>query len=259
VTTLFSEDYKAGGNTLLDTTRIAQASIPMWQAIFRDNNGSILQAAQGFKTQIQTLKGALESNDRGALQNYLRKAHDFRSGIEEARPREAINGEVYDWARQSGAGEKEAINARPDSLATKFNEEALASLATRTMVPTMVSAALTLNAIEIQKEFSGITIADKANPSFKDGSAAMLSDPEYVANLLYYNKEILLEKLARFEGKFAHIMEAVENKDDAAIAQIIEKASTIRGGMPDHRDPDQMREQFLVERGAQEKPESARG
>ncbi|MCD8498182.1 MAG: prephenate dehydrogenase [Alphaproteobacteria bacterium] len=94
------EDYQKAYNTLLDTTRIANASAPMWQAIFKDNKASIQEASNGFKARLEELKAALESETSDKLLGLIGQAHNFRQGIPEDRPREAIWSEFQDFSAE---------------------------------------------------------------------------------------------------------------------------------------------------------------
>lgn len=238
-----SEDYKEAGNTVLDTTRISRASAPMWIAIFKDNNAAIQKAAQGFENKLTKLKQALQADSPDMLKSYLQKAHDFRSQIPD-RPRESVLAEAADIAEQKG--HHRDIAQRPQSLMEAFDEAALTSLAKRTTVPIIVSAALTLNAIETEKELKGVSIIESANPSFKDGSAAMLTDPGYLADLLYYNKDELLKQLCSFEGEYNTIMDAIRSNDAQVITDYIDKVAAIRSDMPAHKSADDMRGEYVV-------------
>lgn len=111
----------------------------------------------------------------------------------------------------------------------------------------MISAALTLNGMDIAKQLGrNVSLAENANPSFKDGSAAMLSHPEYLTDLLYYNRKHILENIKRFEGRLDHVMDAIRDDNTAEITSIIEQASEIRRSMPAHKGADEMRRDRVV-------------
>lgn len=223
------EDHMKSYNTMLDTTRISVASAPMWLAIFKDNKAAIQMAADGFKTRLAALKDSLEAHDPdqpGTLYDLLNDAHEFRTGIKQDRARETVQAEVADLqAEQLGTPHTRGAVA----LCGMFNEAGQVALAKRTTVPTLISAALTLNAMDVgdPQRTAGL-----ANPSFKDGSAAMLSHPEYLANLLHGNRRYVLEHLTAFEKQMDRIMDAVNREDEAALERLIEQASSIRKSMP---------------------------
>ena len=251
-----SEDYKEAGNTVLDTTRISSASAPMWVAIFKDNNAAIQKAAQGFEEKLTKLKQALQTDSPDMLKGYLQQAHNFRSQIPD-RPRESILAEAADIAEQKGHDRD--IAQTPKTLSETFDKAALTSLAKRTTAPVLVSAALTLNAMETEKELKGVSIIESANPSFKDGSAAMLTDPGYLADLLFYNKEDLLEQLQSFEAEYNTIMDAIRTNDAAAITEYIDKVGAIRSDMPAHKSPDDMRDEYVVNLSEDDIPAAEQG
>lgn len=238
------DDYKRAYNTLLDTTRISVASAPMWLAVFKDNKASIQQAAQGFKAQLSDLKTALASDNPDRLFRLIEESHNFRTGIPETRPRETVWSEVADFSDEKRQG----LFFMKEGLFTTFNEASEISLAKRITVPTLISAALTLNAKDISGQLGKyVSLADNANPSFKDGSAAMLSHPEYLTNLLYFNRDEIFRNIGRFETHLDTIMDAIEQDDSAKIEQIIERASAIRQSMPAHKQPEEMRGDRVVE------------
>jgi len=220
------EDYKKGGESLLATTRIAVGSTAMWIPIFLGNKQAILETAESFKEQLDVLESALD--DRQNLESILRGAHGYRVGFSDEK-REVVQGEVCDFY---------------DSLKSEFNEVAQASFARRIGLPTFIGAAITTNAMDIDKQLTNISLPDLANPSFKDGSAPMLSDPAYVADLLHGNVGVIKEQLNQFRGELGFLVESIRSEDKQAIRTYIEKANAIRSDMPPKASPDIVRKEF---------------
>lgn len=242
---LHGKDYRDFGNTTLDITRIAHASVPMWNAIFEHNQGQVLNAANGFRSQLNALKDALNTDGPEALEALLRPAHQFRKEIAiDERPRESFVSEVIDFIDHEKIEGADARNVK--SLSQAFNAEAKSRLAQRIALPAMISAAITRNAMTVENDLHGVKIAEMANPSFKDGSSVMLSDPAYVANVLYFNRAALLEKLSGFEEKFDRWTDQIGNFNAADISAHINEVSRIRQEMPVHRSHAERRLDFDV-------------
>jgi prephenate dehydrogenase len=69
----------AGG--FRDTTRIAMGSPDVWEGIVLGNRKPILQAIEGFQTELDELKDILKTEDRQDLRRFLEKARDVRMQI----------------------------------------------------------------------------------------------------------------------------------------------------------------------------------
>lgn len=249
-------DYQKAGNTMLDTTRIAGgASADMWLPIFRDNNAAVLASAQGFLSQLDHLKEALNSDTPAALEELLKPAHEFRKRISEPRARESLEGEVYDIAEEFDIDGVDVSNV--SSIQDKFNASANTAMIKRTLIPTILGAAITLNAKDTEENhLTGVEIVNVANPSFKDGSAPMLNNPAYVAGLLFYNRDELQERVATFEQEFDVLFSAIRDNDADAIRAYIDHVSELRKELPAHRSPEEMRDVFTY---ADDEPQSALG
>jgi prephenate dehydrogenase len=244
------EDHKKSGNSMLDTTRIAGGISPdMWAPIFRDNKAAIMMAVQGFEAQLDKVEAALRGGETGALESLLRPAHQFRARIAEDRPRERLAGEVYDIAREQGIDDVDSFDAA--SIQSRFNAAANTKMVRRTLLPTALAVALTLNARQTDAEMHDVEMTEVANPSFKDGSAPMLNHPDYVAALLGANRDQVLEQLHAFRKEFESLCVAIRDDDEPAMRAYMECASRIRKDhMPPHRAPDKMRNQFVFSEGA---------
>ncbi len=237
-------DYKKAGNYMLDITRIAGGvSADMWIPIFKDNNAAILLSAQGFVSQLNDLKAALNNNNPEDLEKLLSSAHEFRCNIPEARARENLYGEVYDIADAFEITDVDVEDVL--SISNKFNAVANIAMVKRTLMPTIISAAITLNAKNMEENhLKDVKIADVANPSFKDGSAPMLNNPQYTANLLFDNRLELQGQIVSFEQEYEILLGAIRDNDAEAIRSYMEHVSTIRKEMPPHRKPEEMRSKF---------------
>lgn len=68
-----------GGGGYRDTTRIAGGPESMWAEIFLDNRAELLKGIADLQTALDTLKVALESGNRIALEAFLSDARRLRS------------------------------------------------------------------------------------------------------------------------------------------------------------------------------------
>jgi len=68
-----------GGGGYRDTTRIAGGPESMWAEIFLDNRSELLHGIADLQTALDTLKVALESGNRNALEAFLSDARRLRS------------------------------------------------------------------------------------------------------------------------------------------------------------------------------------
>ena len=94
--------------------------------------------------------------------------------------------------------------------------------------------------MRVDKALTDVNLQEVANPSFKDGSAAMLSSPDFLARALGGNKEEIRDVLTAFQNEFDTFVEAIRSSGKDGIAAYIEKAASIRKepNMPKERDPD---------------------
>lgn len=240
-----SPDYLKAGNLMLDTTRIARASVPMWLPIFDFNRANVLQAAQGFDAKLRALETLVARGDRGALINMLRPAYELRMAMEDQRPREHLAGEVYDIAREFGY-DLDVQDAA--DLRNSFNDAALISLAKRTVFPALLSAAITLNAVDMNVTLPAhVSIQTHANTSIKDGTLAMLTQPEYVADLLLSNGPEMEGPIAAFKTEFSTLLQAIQSGDAEGIGSYIRRVYAIRNDMPNPKTAAEMRTDFIVD------------
>ncbi len=239
------EDYKKGGDTLLSTTRISGGASPdMWIPVFEDNKEAVVKAAGNFQGYMDDLRDALQDTTPDRLRGLLEEAHQFRKDIPD-RPREGLMAEVSDLANEYGL--KDTDLSDPGTISCFFNEKSGISLAKRILLPTFIGSAITLNAMDTEKnELQGVEIADVANPSFKDGSAPMLNNPKYVSNLLFSNKDLLLESLNDFDAEYTRLLDNIRQSDRQAMREYINEVSDVRSSMPAPRDVESMREEFIV-------------
>lgn len=68
-----------GGGGYRDSTRIAGGPESMWTEIFLDNRTEVLKGIDDLQTSLDTLKLALESADRNAVEDFLSDARRLRS------------------------------------------------------------------------------------------------------------------------------------------------------------------------------------
>lgn len=202
-----SEDFRQGGESLIAMTRIAGGSADMWIPVFKDNKNAVLAATNGFKEELTKLRAAMRD---GSLENKIQDAHEWRKGIADHQ-RETVKAESSDF-----------------SLRNAFNNASGLSVVRQISVAVAIGAAITLNAKETDKKLNGVSIKNVANPSFKDGSAPMLSDPKFVSDLLQRNPEELLAQLDQFEVELDKLKSAIIEDDEQVMRSYIERANAIR-------------------------------
>lgn len=223
-----SDDFKNGGQSLLATTRISGGSADMWIPIFQDNKDAILAAANGFREELKTLKAALNSD---GVKTLVQEAHDYRV-------------QFQDHDRESVAAEHEDFR-----LKAEFNDASGLSLARQITISVAVGLAITRNAMQIDEKLRGVAIKDVANPSFKDGSAPMLSDPTYLASLLEGDKDALITQIDKFTAQFDALVGHIEHNQPSDLKAYIERVNSIRAdGVPKKADPETVRPEHSVKR-----------
>ncbi len=239
------EDYQKAGDTLLATTRISGGASPdMWIPIFEDNKEAVTNAASTFQKHMCVLKASLQEETPETLLSILQEAHNFRKEIPD-RPRESLLAEVSDFADEQGVSPADIT--KDGGLSSVFNDASGISLAKRILLPTFIGTAITLNAMDIEKnELQGVKISEVANPSFKDGSAPMLNNPEYVAHLLFDNRKLILNNLNEFEQQYNSLLKNLQNGDQNRLRDYIELASETRLSMSAPRKIEDIREEFLI-------------
>ncbi len=251
-----STGYYNARTWMRNTTRISQANPDMWVPVFQENKTALLEAAEGFSQKVDIIKRSLTDSDTPLeLKEVLMQAHNYRISMRDDEPREGVVAELFDWAEFYDIELTDLPEAK--NVSSLFNNKSGADFMRGTLLPTALAAALTLNVQEIDSaKVKGINIAENANPSFLDGSAPMLSDPDYLADLLFYNRDTFLPVLEAYMTKFDMVVEAIENKDDLKIRSLIEDVSDIRSAMPEPRKyldvttgMEVVRERYLVRSG----------
>ncbi len=245
------KDYKQSGNSMLEMTRIAKSSLDMWLPIFRDNREAILDAAHGFQFQMFRLKEKILLGDFVALRELITEAHNYRTAIPENREWESIEGEVYDWSREFNVpklkGADQHTKLSGTKLSDSFDSKAGSALIRRSLVPTFIAAAATLNLKELDlKYFEDIDLFASITPAFKGGSALMLNNPDYVSALLQCNGDRLIHIIGDFEANLNAFIMAVEIDYEPFISSSIKNVAHIRGDMPKHKAPNELQEEHLL-------------
>ena len=206
-----------------------------------------MAAAEGFTNQLTKIQEALKEDTPQTLTALLEPAHEFRKSIKNDRIRETIVGEQHDLLAENKAAAS-ATNLGSNKLADVFYRAYPLAFVKRTLVPTTIGAALTLNAIDTEENhLSGVQISEVANPSFKDGSAPMLNHPQYVAQFLFDNKADMQSALDAFRVKYDELVDAIRRNDADAIRAYMEHVSELRQSMPAHKPESEMRDTFAFE------------
>ena len=66
------------GGSLSDYTRIASSSPQMWRDVFSSNKDNVLKAISNFKNSLSEMEEAIRNDDRGLLENVIKKAYKAR-------------------------------------------------------------------------------------------------------------------------------------------------------------------------------------
>ena len=148
----------------------------------------------------------------------LKEAHDFRKTVKDPEHRESLEGEYADV--------KSATH-----------------IADNLLIPVAIAYAQSLNA----RDLNANLVRNKANPSFRDGTALMLNDPEAVADLLLKNSAEFHMKASAFQAKLDQFGRAIyEGKWDEVKANIL-SAQQIRTPLAGPRKGADTRESFRLE------------
>ncbi len=67
------------GAGLRDTTRVGGSPADLWAGILIDNRDAVLQAAQGFRSELDRIEQAIRAGDRDALEAALARGERWRS------------------------------------------------------------------------------------------------------------------------------------------------------------------------------------
>ena len=70
---------RLAGGGYRDSTRIAGGPEGLWAEIFLDNNAEVLNGIHDLQTALETLKLALESSNRSAVEAFLADARTLRA------------------------------------------------------------------------------------------------------------------------------------------------------------------------------------
>lgn len=73
------KDLAGGG--LRDTTRVAAGDPSLWQQILEQNREQVFQAIEGFQSELESLKVALQEKDATALTGLLNQGKRFRDTL----------------------------------------------------------------------------------------------------------------------------------------------------------------------------------
>jgi prephenate dehydrogenase len=229
--------FRAGGTIFRNLTRLAisarregqhSALVQMWQPIFMQNKDMILNSARDFMSHFRTILDLSRKKNVSELTRLLDLAHNFRRGIHDPEPRENIMGEIAD--------------IKEGGLCNKFDQQALSRLHSNLLLPIVIANAQTLNARDVSADL----VQGKANPSFRDGTAACLFNPEYAACLLVIHHNELHETASAFQKSLNHFMNHLRQGDQEGIADFIQSAQHLRTPLPGARKGEATREEYLL-------------
>jgi cyclohexadieny/prephenate dehydrogenase len=79
--TLASENRTLTGGGFQDTTRIAAGDPQLWSAIFLSNAGEVTAGLRAVTARLEELQSAIESGDKGRLEELLKVAKQNRDGL----------------------------------------------------------------------------------------------------------------------------------------------------------------------------------
>lgn len=233
------ETYAAGGTGFRNFTRVAisamqdnQASalVAMWRPIFEQNRDKILESAENFKQHFAQMMTLVARKDRTGLVSLLTEARDFRQSVKDSEPRENILGELVD------------TGAVLEGTRAQFNARALTNLHTNLLLPLAISCAQTLNARDVDPEL----VVGKANPSFRDGTALSLNDPEYVADLLLAHQDAFITEAVCYKFELQDSIEALASGNWDQVEADILSAQTIRNPLPGPRKGKDVRSDYMM-------------
>lgn len=235
-----------GGTALRNLTRVAisarkegapSALVAMWQPIFEQNKNKILPAADNFLSYLDKMRSYVEQGQTDELRALLTEAHVFRKGITDLEPRENVDGEIEDIAAAVFKKDGLAID-----LKGNFDLSAINNLYANLLLPLAIGNAQALNARDVDAEL----VQGKANPSFRDGTAPALYNPDVVTDILMRNSEAFLEKTAAFREQFTRLISYIRTGNQAEVGSMIEQAQDIRNTKPGPRKNADTRPEYHI-------------
>lgn len=239
------ETLKESGTAFLNLTRMAMGKLApgqasavaaMWQPIFTQNQHNIVTAGSKFMSYFDYLVASVKADERAEIIKSLNYSHDVRKAMHDPEPREDIGGEISDIARATDPQPGKA------TLRDVFGYQAINDLYVNLLMPIALAHAQTLNARDVDVAL----VSGKANPSFRDGTAAALFDPTYAAHLLLEHKDAFLQAASDFRQQLTMLLKHIEKKDIACINAAIVNAQEVRNEMPGPRKGDAVRAENLM-------------
>lgn len=230
------ESFANAGTGFRNLTRIASSAhtpgkpsalVQMWRPIFEQNKEQMLQGLDNFQDHFDQLSDAVASYDRDALVRMLSAAHTFRSSVKDPEPRENLAGELAD-----------SRNGLQPHQGGRERDHVLHNV----LLPVAIAYAQSMNA----RDLNPALVQDKANPSFRDGTALMLNQPEEVADLLLGYSTSFIQLASTFQAKLDRFGRAVQDGQWDEVKTGIFEAQTIRTPLPGPRKNKDTREQFLL-------------
>jgi prephenate dehydrogenase len=231
--------FRSGGTIFRNLTRLAispqkegqsSALVHMWQPIFMQNKNMILNSARNFMTHFKSIVDLAANKDLDGLARVLEIAHNFRRNVHDPEQRENILGEIAD------------IKASGSNLCQQFDQQALSKLHVNLLLPIVIANAQALNAHDVNADL----VQGKANPSFRDGTAACLFNPDYAACLLTSHYEALQQSVSKFQESMTHFMGHLRKDNNEGIADFIQSAQDLRTPLPGARKGPSTRKQYLL-------------
>lgn len=238
--------YSHSGTAFRNLTRVAISTkkagqpsplVKMWEPILQQNGAKVCLAMDGFIGHLDRLSGLAKAGDKDGLLALLTEAHEFRKSIKDLEPRESISGEFSDQADYVVAAclDDEPIMAQVEKYT---NETQLLTFA--------IAVAQTLNARDGDENL----VRDKANPSFRDGTAACLYDPSHMCKVLLGNAPELERQCSELKAGLQASRTAIEQGNKESLESLIERARSARTHIPGPRKGRDVRPEFMIN-GAQ--------
>ena len=238
------ENFMRAGTALRNLSRVAiskmeegqpSALTQMWLPIFEQNKGPITTAYERFRKHLDSLVGALKKNTTEELTSMLQSAKEFRDTFADPERRETIEGEIADIETAPSSG-----TPQEGELSHLFNKKALPLIATNLLLPIAISYAQIMSAHDIDPNF----IAEKANPSFRDGTHPSTYSVDYVVKLITTHKEDFLRVVSAFNDQISPLIYAIGNNNPEYIKNAIVNAQNLRNKMPSPRKGDAVRDMY---------------
>lgn len=237
-------NFQNAGTALRNTSRVAiskqidtepSALAAMWEPIFEQNKQPIINAFERFVGHFDEFVNLVKADDFSTLENRLQVAKEYRQSFHDPERREVIEGDIADAACVPAYN----IGAK-GGLTKTYNNVSLPALATNLLLPIAISYAQTMSSHEIDPAF----IVQKANPSFRDGTAPSTYSPQYVTQLMAAHRSDFLAIAGKFDKSIVPLIEGIEHGLNDVVHDYIINAQSVRNTMPPPRKGEAVRAEY---------------